>query len=201
MAKHSKQMEDALQVIRECIAHHGAEAGPKIAKEVHFPGVPASTWHRWLSKLAVNPGKVAVVTARKAAAHLPTAPSPSYITEKPAESRKNIDFMARLESLYADAELLRAYAVTKGYDVDGNEQTKIKLPNYFSQSIKLRADLLEGAVKALQQVYDYQRIQHFHDLILAEIGKESPDCARRITERLAQLDQQHGITIDAQVVA
>lgn len=196
MPRRSDKKDTAIQEIREAVKTHGEAVGLKLMRE-RYSDVPRSTWKRWLDELALSPKEVAVREAKGVAAHLPAAPSPAYIAEKPVEARRNIDFMTRLEDLYADAEMLRAYAVTKGYDVEGNEITKIKVPTYFAQSIKLRSDLLDNAVRTIQQVYDLKRQQAFYDAILDEIAAESPDVARRITERLARLNNELGMTVEA----
>lgn len=198
MARRSDKKETALQEIREAVKTHGEAVGLKLMRE-RYSDVPRSTWKRWMDELCMSPKEKAVREAKTAAAHLPAAPSPAYLAEKPVEARRNIDFMTRLEDLYHDAELLRAYAVVKGYDTDGNEVSKIKMPTFFAQSIKLRADLLDNAVRTIQQVYDLRRQQAFYDAILDEIAAESPDVAHRITERLARLNNELGITADARL--
>lgn len=189
--KEVDQREDVILAIKAAIHKYGIEAGPKIARE-QYPDVPRSTWYRYLKAAQASPIDVAVAQAKKASKHLPAAPSPAYIAEKPVEARKNIDMMSRLESLYADAEMLRAYAMTP----DGE---RIRVPTFFAQSIKLRADLLETALKAVQEVWDLQRMQRFYDTILDEIGNVDPELQRRIVERLQELNEKMGLTMEARV--
>ncbi len=215
MAKNDDKNELRAQVIqelREAIKKYGVEAAPKLIRE-RYPDVPRPTWYRWLKEVAASPMDIAIDTAKKAAKQLPAAPSPSYLVDKPVEARAGIDFMGRLERLYADAEklaydgeMLRDYSVVRTTDEDGNERTRIKIPAFFSNSIKLRGDsiglrasLLETAVKTIQQFYDLRRMQQFYDTILEEIAAESPEVAARITERLARLNSEMGITADARL--
>lgn len=198
MARKSDKKETALQEIREAVKTHGETVGLKLMRE-RYSDIPRSTWKRWMDELCLSPMEVAKREAKGAAAHLPAAPAPAYIAENPVEARRNIDFMSRLESLYEEAEMLRDYSVAKGQDADGNTVKKIKIPTYFAQSIKLRSDLLEGAVRTIQQVYDLQRMQRFYDSVLEEIAAESPEVALRITERLARLNGELGMTIDARI--
>lgn len=198
MAKDDEKSElrqEVIAAIKAANERYGMDSAAKVVRE-RYPDIPRATWYRFLKAANSTPAERAVDVAKRAAKHLPAAPSPSYILDKPAEARRNIDFMSRLEGLYEDAELLRAYAVAKGYDVDGNEVLKIKIPTFFAQSIKLRSDLLENGVRTIQQVYDLRRMQQFHDMIIEAIAEESPECALKITERLARLNSELGITID-----
>lgn len=187
--------QEVIDAIRAANERFGMDAAAKIVRE-RYPEIPRATWYRFLKAASSTPTERAVDVAKKAAKHLPAAPSPAYVLDKPAEARRNIDFMTRLEGLYNDAELLREFALSKGYDVDGNEVLKIKMPHYFAQSIKLRSDLLENAVRTIQQVYDLRRMQQFHDTIINAIAEESPETALKITERLAALNSEVGITIE-----
>jgi hypothetical protein len=188
-----------IQELRESIKKYGLEAGPKLVRE-RYPDVPRANWYRWLNAVAASPMEVAVDAAVKAVAkHLPAAPPPSYINERPVEARQGINFMERLEHLYDDAEMLRAWSTSKVTDAAGRESERIKVPQYFSQSIKLRSDLLETAVRTVQQFYDLRRMQQFYDSVLEEIAAESPEVAQRIAERLSKLDSELGMTVNCRV--
>lgn len=192
-AKKNEKRDEVFQALREAIGKYGLEAGPKLVREA-YPDVPNGTWYRWLREISASPKEVAVQKARKAARNLPAAPPPEYIAEKPAEARRNIDFMSRLENLYSDAEMLREFSVTKTEDGE-----KIRVPLFFEKSIRLRADLLDSALQALAQVWDLQRMQRLHDLILQEIGKADPETQKRITAALKELDDKVGITMEARL--
>lgn len=196
--RRSERKENAVKELKDSIEKYGKEGGVKIVREL-YPDVPRATWKDWVDTASAGPMDIAVEKAMKAAKHLPVAPPPEYILEKPVEARQGIDFMARLEHLYADAELLRAWSMSSVTTADGKTSEKIKVPTFFSQSIKLRSDLLETAVRTIQQFYDLRRMQRFYDTILEEISAESPEVALRITERLAKLDAESGMTIDARL--
>ena len=186
---------DIMLEVKFAIEKYGVEAGPKLIRE-KYPDVSKPTWYRWLREVRAHPLDAAIDKARKLAEkRLPAVPSPQYLAEKPHESRKNIDMLTRLEALYADAELLRAHAVMT--DKNGNDI--VRNPMFFSQSIRLRSDLLDNALRALAQVWDLSRMQRLHDLILTEIGKADPDTQRRITAALKELDDRVGITMDARL--
>ena len=180
-----------IQETREAIIKYGQEGGTKLVME-KYPDISRSTWHRYLRELGATPLDRAADAARKAARNLPASPPPEYIAKHPGEARRNMDFLGRLEHLYSDAEMLRAYSMTKG--ADGAD--KIKIPTFFAQSIKLRSELLDNALKAMAQVWDLQRMQGFYELIMKEIGDADPETQKRILVRLQELNARVGMTMD-----
>jgi len=126
--------------------------------------------------------------------HLPAAPSPAYIAKHGDEGLRTIDFVAEIQRLYGDAQMLRTYALKR--DKDGNPVEAINNPAAFDKSIVRRAHLLETAIKAVQEVWDLRTMQNFYETIIDEIGKESPECQQRIMQRLAALNARTGMTLD-----
>lgn len=192
--KEPERKREVMAQLRQAIQRYGEEAGIQMVREA-YPDIHKSTWHRYRKELLATPMDVALKEARRVAKSLPTAPPPQYIEKKPGEAKKNMDFLGRLESLYADAEMLRGYSVI----TDNNGKEKIRVPTFFAQSVKLRSDLLESALKALAQVWDLQRMQGLYDLILEEIGNADPETQRRITERLQELNDRAGLTMEARL--
>ena len=136
----------------------------------------------------------------KIARHLPAAPSPSYIAKHGEAGLQNLDFVAEIHALYADAQKLRAYAMKNRVDAESGEVTEvINNPAAFDKSIVRRASLLETAIKAVQEVWDLRTMQNFYETVIVEIGKESPECQRRIMERLAELNSKTGMTLSMRV--
>lgn len=134
------------------------------------------------------------------AKHLPAAPSPNYIARTGEAGLGNLDFVAEIHALYADAQMLRAFAMATRTDAETGEQVEvIKNPNAFDKSILRRAGLLETAIKAVQEVWDLRQMQNFYQTIIEEIGEESPECQRRILERLAALNARQGMTLSMKV--
>lgn len=189
----------------EAINAHLRDVGPKEwdRLESKFPDVPKATLWRWIKqvrdkasdapsrqKLQAAKKKVRQVVddVRQAGGVLPATPSPSYMAANGAEAEASINFLGRINTLYADAEKLRDYSV--------NDAGGIKMPLFFSQSIKLRQSLLATALATMQEIYDLRKVQGFNDAILEAIAEESPETARRIVERLHRLDRERGITID-----
>ena len=127
---------------------------------------------------------------------LPAAPSPAYIAKSGEHGLQTLDFVAEIHLLYRDANMLRAFAVSPVADADGViTGEKIKNPAAFDKSIVRRAGLLETAIKAVQEVWDLPTMQNFYETIIEEIGVESPECQRRIMERLAILNSRQGMTM------
>ena len=207
-----ERREEILAAIRV----HLINVGPHGFDALHakFPEISRPTFYRWLKDiresndvelprgaLATTQKRIKEVietvekTTEKVSKHLPTAPSPAIVAAKGDDAVVNISFMGRLESLYRDAEMIRAFSVTTAED--GSE--KIKNPLYFISSIKQRKELLDTALHAMAEVYELQRIQQMYDMILAEIGKEDPELQKRILERLRELNNRHGLTIEARV--
>lgn len=134
--------------------------------------------------------------ARDIGLDLPAAPSPAYIAKTGDEGLHTIDFVAEIKSLYADAKMLRAYSVSKKDDPETGEKVEyIKNPAAFDKSIVRRADLLDSAIRAVQEVWDLQTMQRFYEAVIEEIGQESPACQQRIMKRLAALNSRTGMTM------
>lgn len=133
----------------------------------------------------------------KIAKQLPAAPSPNYIAKSGEAGLQTIDFVAEIHSLYRDASMLRAFSMSDVVDKESGEVIgeRIKNPAAFDKSIVRRADLLETAIKAVQEVWDLRTMQNFYETIIEEIGSESPECQRRIMERLAVLNSRQGLTM------
>lgn len=153
---------------------------------------PTTTRAQRMGKDRLDPSAEGVVD------HLPAAPSPAYIAKHGDAGLRTIDFVAEIQSLYADASMLRAYSVKLKTDQATGEQVEaISNPNAFDKSIVRRANLLETAIKAVQEVWDLRTMQNFYETIIEEIGRESPEAQRRIMERLALLNARSGMTLGA----
>lgn len=134
------------------------------------------------------------------AKHLPAAPSPNYIARTGEAGMANLDFVAEIHKLYADATLLRTYAMKMRTDPATGEVTEsINNPAAFDKSILRRASLIETAIKTVQEVWDLRQMQNFYQIVIEEISAESPECQRRIMERLAALNARQGFTLSMKV--
>ena len=219
--KTSEYREEFFRVAQEHLRANGSQEWGLVFKPFTDAGIPEATLWRWLrmAKTADLPqadiinAKARVMQAVKKvsrddrsqaahqngtfkiAKHLPAAPSPSYIARTGERGMAQIDFVAEIHELYADAKKLRAFAVSVVQDAEtGDDVEKIKNPAVFDKSIARRADLLETAIKAVQEVWDLRMMQNFYETIIDEIGHESPECQQRIMQRLAELNKQQGFT-------
>jgi hypothetical protein len=120
------------------------------------------------------------------AANLPAVPSPNFIAKNGADGRAKLDILAKFGELYADAEKLKTYSLT----ADGKT---IRTPAFWAQSISLRRDLLVDQIKTMAIVYDMEVMLEYVGTIMQEIEAESPACVERITDRLARLNNVHGM--------
>lgn len=210
------------------VAQHLSTVGANNWKVVldQFPGIAEPTKWRWIklakeadvprpelinakAKLVQKVKKLPKDARRveaeengttKIAKHLPAAPSPNYIAKTGEAGLQNLDFVAEIHALYADAQKLRAYAMKNRVNQETGEiEEHINNPAAFDKSIVRRAALLETAIKAVQEVWDLRTMQNFYETVIEEIGMESPECQRRILERLALLNSRTGMTLSMKV--
>ncbi|MEX3764399.1 hypothetical protein [Paraburkholderia phenoliruptrix] len=169
----------------------------KFVKEVR--GISGSDAAPGLLRLAQKQIKEVVqpiVDAKEEVAkHLPAVPSPNTIAHKGQAAIVHVDFMTRLESLYQDAEMIREYSIVR----DENGKQKIKNPVFFASSIKQRRELLETFLHSVQEVYDLNRMQSMFDTIVDEIGRADPELARKVIDRLRELNNRYGLTMEARI--
>ena len=187
------QKAAAVAEITRAIADYGPEAGPKVVR-ARYPDVDRSTFWRWCEAAKAGAQAQAAALIRRTvpdipAEVLPAAPAPAIVARRPAEARRNLDFMSKMEALYADAEKLRNYPAK----VENGEE-KIRNPTYFGQSIKLRSDLMERWIQAMQMLFDFEQMRGFFTTIIDEIAKRDPDTAARIMERLDALNRERGFS-------
>lgn len=126
---------------------------------------------------------------------LPAIPSPNIIASRNGNAMVNIDFMRRLHKLLARAEMVQAHALT--INPDGTE--KIKNPMLLMQGVRLERDLMETALKAMQEVYDLNKVHDMHRLILDVLGTAAPELQREIIQRLQEFNNRYGITVEARL--
>ena len=132
---------------------------------------------------------------------LPAAPSPNYIARHGPPGLRQLDFVAEIQKLYADAQMLREHAIRSKVNPDTGEASEaIANPLMFDRSIARRANILETSIKAVQEIWDLRMMQGFYEAIIAEIGLESPDCQRRIMMRLKALNARSGMTLESMMV-
>ena len=222
MAEHPRKAEFLAAVARH-LATVGANNWNAVLDE--FPDIQVSSKWRWIraakaadvpkpqlinarakliQKVKKLPPDARTIEARengteRIAKHLSASPRPEYIARTGEAGMQTLDFVAEIHTLYSDANKLRAYALSIGKDENGETVEKIKNPAAFDKSIVRRANLLETAIKAVQEVWDLRTMQAFYETIIEEIGKESPEAQRRIMARLAELNSKSGMTMSMRV--
>lgn len=193
--ENTERQARAIQELREAITKYGRAAGEALVHE-RYKDVSRSTWLRWRKAVVAHPLDVAAEKIREAVAItpaevLPAAPPPAAIVRHPGEGPKALDFMARFEELYQDAEALKLYAAK--VDETG-KVVGIRVPTFWKDSISLRSGLLERWIQAMNLMFDAKHMQALYDAIVDEISAENPEVAQRIMSRLAALNEERGFT-------
>jgi hypothetical protein len=211
LKKKKKLTEERKREICNLIKYHLVSVGQSSMEELckTFTDISRPTFYRLLKEIRENGDSDAPIIgeARKRVKkiierneeivgkikdNLPATPSPAIVAEKGGdEIGAQVNFLARLEHLYQDAEKLRNYSMAMGED--GSE--KIKNPHFFTISIKQRRDLLETAIHAMQEVYSLERMQQFYNIIIEEVGKVDKNLQKDILKRLREVNNQYGISM------
>ncbi len=166
--------------------------------------VPVATWYSWVAQArTAKPTAADLATARDtlrrslenpealsaaiAPATMPASEAAGGLT--PGEVRRSLNLIGRLEELWEDCQMVRRHAVKAGED--GGEQ--IKLLKAFTQSITMRNGVIANVLAAFERLWNMQKMQDFHDAVIDEVRKESPECAARIVARMARLAATTGL--------
>ncbi len=200
--------EEAIAAIREHLAAKGKD-GVMEMREVRFPHVKLKTWYAWIEQAKKKPftpqmfadARAALAASIDDPSILDAAvsrvlpPAPATIADiGPAEARRSLNLINRHEQLWQDCLMVRAHSVKS----DEGKET-IKLLKAFMQSISMRSGILKNVMDALEKLWNMKRMQDFHDSVVEEIAKESPECAARILARLSALSESCGMTMDVRV--
>lgn len=175
------QRDDAIAALRSLTAKHGAKEGARLARE-QFPDVPAGTWGRWRQQAVGNAIEADAQALSKMAGEVRRSiPAPQALVQDPVPAtRRALDFWAMLDELEADARLMREFALARGAD----GAVKLRVPFALRDAHRMRCDLIRLALQQSEVAYGVQRAQEFFDAVIHAIGEESPECQRRIMERL-----------------
>lgn len=175
------QRDEAVSLLRSLTAQHGAKEGARLARE-RFRDVPAGTWGRWRQQAVGNVADADAQALGGLAAEVRRAvPAPEALTAGAVPAtRRALSFWHELDALLADADLLRSYALANGAD----GRLKVRVPRALVDAANMRRDLLKLALAQSEVAYGVQRAQEFCDAVIHAIGEESPECQRRILERL-----------------
>lgn len=198
---------EAVEFIRQHLFEHGTEDLRPIYEHWEARGVPHNTVWGWIRQVKMaGPGKpqlqAAALRIEEALAdedigqHLPAAPSPAYIASSGQRGLRNLDILAGLQRAQADCDMLRDHSIKMVADPDtGEEREAIKNPLLFEKQISRRLNVMETALKAMNEVWNLRQMQAFYETVIEEIQAESPETARRIMLRLAKLNSRTGMTL------
>lgn len=175
------QRDEAIAALRELTAQHGPKEGARLARE-QFAHVPAGTWGRWRQMAVGNAAGADAQALNSLAAEVRRSiPPPEALTAGGVHGvRRALDFWNELDSLLADADLLRSYALAAGAD----GRIKVRVPRALVDSANMRRDLLKLALAQAETAWSVERAQTFFDAVIAEVGAESVECQHRIVARL-----------------
>jgi hypothetical protein len=108
-------------------------------------------------------------------------PTPEQLTADPVPAtRRALDFWAMLDELEHDARLMRDFALARG--ADGT--VKVRVPFALRDAHRMRCDLIRLALAQAEAAWSVERAQSFFDAVVQAVEEESPECQRRIMERL-----------------
>jgi len=208
--------ENRAEVLR-AIADHLATQGPVgwEAVQARFSDVPQTTFWRWVREVKASPPPPKLLEAACERLHRiscirpppaasgerppPSADTPNpgrYIPVPPATVARNGDmavagmnFLAELDGLLNDAKALRDWSVR----CEGGMERVVN-PRMLDRAIGRRLELLTTTMAVTKDLWDLRRMEAFYSSIVEEVAAEAPDCARRIQQRLADLDAKMGMT-------
>ena len=195
--------DTAFAAIRQHLADHGREGVMDLRSE-RWNHVPVATWYSWVAQakrakptaadLAVardtlrrSLGNPAALSEVVAPATMPASEAAGGLT--PGEARRSLNLIGRLEELWQDCLMVRRHAIKHS----GAGDEEIKLLKAFCQSINMRNGIIGNVLAALEKLWNMQKMQDFHDAVIDEVRKESPECAARIVARMARLAASTGI--------
>lgn len=197
---------EALATIRAHISTEGRRGVAEL-RVPRWAHVPPKTWLNWVTEAArYKPSEADLAAARKTLirgledpAVLSNAVSPATLPSSgpageltPGEARRSLNLIGRLEELWQDCLMVRKHAI-KTNDQSGEE---IKLLKAFCQSINMRNGIIGNVLAALDKLWNMQKMQDFHDAVIDEVRRESPECAARIVARMARLSAATGVQDD-----
>lgn len=173
--------DDAIAALRTLTAQHGAKEGARLARE-RFQDVPLGTWSRWRQQAVGNATDANAQALTGLADEVRRAiPKPEALVADPVPAtHKALNYWRLMDELESDARLMREYALARGAD----GAVKVRVPFALRDAHRMRCDLIRLALQQSEVAYGVQRAQEFFDAVIEAVGQESPECQRRIMQRL-----------------
>lgn len=184
------QRNDAIFTISRLVGEYGVKNGLQLARK-QFPDVPHATWARWrqaaIGNVSDADADAVVGLAPEVRAQIPPLHELTPVVEDPVPAtQKALNFWRMLDELEQDAQLMREFALAKGAD----GKIKLRVPPALRDAHRMRCDLIRLALQQAEVAWSTERAATFYQTIIHEIGEESPDCQRRIMERLKQVQTE-----------
>jgi hypothetical protein len=184
--------------LQKAIADHLSNHGPREWEGVQqqYPDIAQRTFWRYVKQAKESPPLPEhVAAARERVQHIEGAlpdsvadraplPAPvplSYLTQSGPKALRKIDLLQVIHASMADIEVLRKFSMT----ADG---ANVRIPKILVDSVRLRLTVSELFLSLVGELWSRERQQQFYDLVMDAIQEESPDCAKRITNRLKKLN-------------
>ena len=124
-------------------------------------------------------------------------PAPEYMLRAGSHADGQINWLHEVASIHGDIMKLREFAMRPPREGSAEEGWQIKNPQLFDNQIKRRLDMVQRALAIQQEIYDLNHMREMWDLIIGEIAAADPVVARRIMDRLAELNAKVGLTVHA----
>ena len=129
---------------------------------------------------------------RMTATDATVAAPPAALRSRDAEGP--IAVLAVLRGAIADAAAVREWSLGPARP-DGTRP--IRNAQFFAKAAEISADLVNTMLRVSERAWEMQRTKQLFDLIIDEIGKESPDLRDRILKRFHAIGAERGITFGA----
>ena len=181
----------ALVHIRECIAEHGDETGPRIAR-AKFPAIDKATWSRWCKQVREEEGALRSAHPTVIPTVCATALSDAEVEVLPGV----IDFFKQIGAMMAACDALQEYAWPRD-PVTGAR--RLRNPLMLERAIRLRATVLDLAHRREEVVWSVERFRDFQLRLSAAItgalSGDQPEADKRasikILEAVRAMEAKH----------
>jgi len=182
----------ALTHIRQCIAEHGEEAGPKIAR-ANFTKVDKGTWSRWCRQVREEDN---LTRAAPTSLPAPVAASAALVGKVEPEIPGEIDFYEQVAAMLSACDALADYAWPRDL---ANGGRRLRNPLMLSQSIRMRSMVLDLWCRREESRYAAHRFQDWTAQIAAALVSVLDECQSeverssllRLRQRLTDLSDQN----------
>ena len=188
-------------IVQQAIAEHLTARGGTgwDAVRARFPDVPVATFWRWVRAARKSPSPEQLSAARTLLANTPgaamdaTAPLPAPVPaaaliEGGIDSFGKFNFMRELDRLMADGELLRSLSLSA-------DRTGVRNPKVFTDSAKLRIELMRLWLSAYPTLYSAERTQELYAAVIDAVAECDPEAAKRIVAKMRTVSERLGFVI------